>query len=75
MTIDQLQYLRRVLHPLAGQSWQASADRFNVVADAPGIGRILVANTNDTARAAFVATFDPVTVEALLNEIEQARAT
>jgi len=74
MTANQLQYLRRVLDPLRGQSWQASADRLNVMAEQPGLGRVLVASTGDQARAQFMSTFDPVTIAALLDEIELARA-
>jgi hypothetical protein len=76
VTDNQFRLLKRTLNSVPREAWSVSADRFGVVAPRNGNGqeyRIKMADVGCQFRADFIATFDPVTVAALLDELETLR--
>lgn len=76
MTAQQLTVLKHALEPLRGELWQVSHDRLHVVTERGSNGTSYlgkVADVHCQKRAAFMAAFDPVTVEALLEEVTALR--
>jgi hypothetical protein len=78
VTQNQFRLLKRILNSVPRESWAVSFDRFGVVAPRAGYqnGQEYHAKMADAyceKRAAYIATFDPVTVAALLEELEALR--
>jgi hypothetical protein len=76
VTQNQFRHLKTILNSVPRESWQQSSDRFGVVVPRTGNGQEYHAKMADVGcerRAAYIATFDPVTVAALLDELEALR--
>jgi hypothetical protein len=76
VTQNQFRHLKTILNSVPRESWSVSSDRFGVVAPRTGNGqeyRIRMADVGCEYRAAYIAAFDPVTVAALLDELEALR--
>jgi hypothetical protein len=78
VTQNQFRHLKKILNSVPREAWAVSADRFGVVAPRTGNGQeycIKMADVGCEFRAAYIAAFDPVTVAALLEELEALRRT